>query len=380
MKKKNYIILLLLVFTLGLVGCGTNAAVNENTENSEAINVVSEETLLEYFTERDLEQTVSEYDNTYELVSNEDLWITEEGVYLITGDVTNTTVIVDVDNESKVQLVLEDVTIVNDDMPAIYVKSADKVFVTITGDNYLEVNGSSTVDDSNLDAGIFSKDDLVINGDGYLEIVSNVNGITSKDDLKITGGTISISAQEDGLEANDSIRIADGTITIDANNDALHAEYEEENLGYIYISGGSLDITAGDDAIRATTYVQIDGGDITINNSYEGIEATQVYINGGTIDLYALDDGLNATSKSDLDVEIVISGGNITIEVGSGDTDGIDSNGDLSISGGVISITAPFSSVDVDGNISQTGGTVYVNGELVEDVSSLSSSGGHIRR
>ena len=92
--------------------------------------------------------------------------------------------------------------------------------------------------------------------------------------------------------------------------------------------------------------------------------------------MYSSDDGLNATKKADLDVEIVITGGDITIEVGSGDTDGIDSNGDLTISGGTINITAPTSSIDVDGTVTHSGGTVIVNGTEVEDASEITSFGG----
>lgn len=371
---KKIIILVLLLF---LVGCqSTGETDSYYTEDIETTESESEAIDSEMFTVRDLTQTVSEYDDTYELISSEDLYITIEGTYLITGDVSNSTIIIDVDDEEKVQLILENVSIINDDMPAVYVKSADKVFITITGDNYIEVNGSSTVDDSNLDAAIFSKDDLVINGEGTLEIVSKVNGITSKDDLKITGGEILITSSEYGLEANDSIRIADGDITIDSTNDALHSENDEEDSGYIYISGGTLNITTEDDGIIAKTYVQIDGGNITINDSYEGIEATQIYINSGVIDLYASDDGLNATKKSNLEVEIVITGGDITIEVGSGDTDGIDSNGSLTITGGTITITAPTSSIDVDGTVTHTSGTVIVNDVEVEDASEISSFGG----
>ncbi len=377
MKKMILIVVLLLTLT----GCTLlEEDFGDSTEIIEISNVDNDELLSEMFTERDLEQDVTEYDDTLQLVSNEDILITEEGTYLILGDVSNSTIVVNADDEVNVQLVLSDVSIVNDDMPAIYVISADKVFVTLVGDNYLEVNGTTTVDESNLDAAIFSKDDLVINGEGSIEIVSITNGITSKDDLKITGGTILITSLNHGLEANDSIRIYDGDITIESGNDALHSENEEEDLGYVYISGGTITITSEDDAIRANTYVRVDGGEITILDSYEGIEATVLYINGGVIDLYASDDGLNATQKSNLDVEIYITGGAITIEVGTGDTDGIDSNGDLTITGGIVSITAPTSSIDVDGTVTHTSGRVIVNGVEVEDASEISSSGGGSKR
>ncbi len=368
MKK----IMLIILSVFVLVGCETTT----NIEIVEVASIASTETLVEMFTDRDLVQEVTEFDESIVLEDNKDITLTESGVYYITGDVSNTTIIVEVDSEENVGLVLEDVSIINDTMPAIYIASADKVFITIVGENYLEVNGTSTVDGTNLDAAIFSKEDLVLNGTGSLVIESAANGITSKDDLKITGGTYNITCENHGLDANDSIRIADGDITIGAGNDGLHSEYEEEDSGYIYIADGTLTITAGDDGIRANSYIQIDGGTIIVYDSYEGMEATQVYINSGYINIYSSDDGINATKKTSNTVEIIIAGGVIIVEVGSGDTDGIDSNGTLTITGGEITITAPTSSIDVDNTITHTGGTVIVNGEEVSDASAITSNGG----
>lgn len=327
----------------------------------------------EMFTERDMEQSADLSDASYiELESGENITISEEGVYVISGDVENTTIIVDADDEAKVQLVLNGVSIVNDDAPAIYVKSADKVFVTLTdSDNYMEVSGYFVADgDTNLDAVIFSKDDLVLNGTGSLKIVSTKgNGITSKDDLKITGGTYSITSLEDALEANDSIRIADGNITIDSDKDGLHSENEDDDsLGYIYISGGTLNITAGDDGIQGTSAVQIDGGTINIKTSTEGIEGTYVQINGGNITIYATDDGINASEKSSAyDVVIEINGGTLDVTVGNGDTDAFDSNGNIYINGGTIDVSAN-SAFDPNGTAELNGGTVTVNGEEITEI------------
>jgi hypothetical protein len=163
------------------------------------------------------------------------------------------TVVVDAAEEAKVQIVLDGVSITNEDAPAIYVKAADKVFVTSTdSENYMEVSGSYVADgDTNLDAVIFSRADLTLNGTGTLGIVSTQgNGISSKDDLKITGGVYTIQSSADALEANDAILINDGTITIDTDKDGLHSENEEDaTLGNIYIEGGTLTISAVDDAI-----------------------------------------------------------------------------------------------------------------------------------
>lgn len=220
--------------------------------------------------------------------------------------------IIEADDEAKVQIVLDGVSIENEDASAVYVKSAEKVFVTTTdSDNVMQVTGTYEADgDTNLDAVIFSKSDLVLNGTDILEITSaQGNGITSKDDLKVTGGTYTITSLLDGLEANDSIRIAGGEITIDSDKDAFHSENEDDaTLGYIYIQDGELNITAGDDGIQGNSIVQIDGGVIDITTSTEGSEGTYVQIDGGEINIYATDDGINASDKSDYDIVIEVNG------------------------------------------------------------------------
>ena len=233
----------------------------------------------EIFTSRDLTQNADLTDAVYyTLTSGSNINITSAGVYLLTGEASNVTVTVDAGDDDKVQLVLDGAGITNSSAPAIYVKNADKVFVTTASDsvNNLSVTGSFSADGTtNTDAVIFSKDDLVINGLGTLNIKSSNNGVTSKDDLKITGSTLNITSTADALEANDSIAIAGGDITINTSKDGLHAENDEDNaVGYVYICGGSLEINASSDGIQATTIAQIDGGNINISAS-EGIEGRQ---------------------------------------------------------------------------------------------------------
>lgn len=331
------------------------------------------------FTDRDLRQTADLSEATYyEVSDNKDITITSAGVYVISGSASNASVIVDAGDDDKVQLVLNGLTLNNSGTPAIYVKNADKVFVTTASGttNELTVSGSFTSDgDTNTDAVIFSKDDLVLNGLGTLNISSTDNGVSCKDDLKITGGTISINCASDALEANDSIAVSDGTITIKTSKDGLHAENDEDNSqGYIYICGGTMDITAGSDGIQATTITQIDGGDITISGS-EGIEATYVQINGGTIKISASDDGINGSAKSSAySVRVEINGGDINIDMGQGDTDGIDSNGDIYINGGTVSVNgqSPF---DYDGQGQLNGGTVIVNGSETTELTNQFGGG-----
>ena len=100
----------------------------------------------------------------------------------------------------------------------------------------------------------------------------------------------------------------------------------------------------------------------------EGIEATAVLIHDGKITIQATDDGINAAQKSTAYSPVIeITGGTIDVTMGAGDTDGLDSNGNIIISGGTISIQGN-SAFDYVGNVSFTGGTVYVNGQQVTTI------------
>jgi len=372
----------------------TNATTNETTSDStnsdadnEAIPLSTVEGSMlvttELFSERDLEQSADLTEAIrVELKSDDDVAITKAGVYVLSGEVTNVTITVDVADDEKVQLVLDGVSIINEESPAIYVKTADKVFVTTTeSENYLEVSGTYVAEeDVQVDAVIFSKADLVLNGVGTLEILSmEGNGVSSKDDLKVTGGTYSIKSYADALEANDSILIYDGVIDIITNADGLHSENDEDtSLGYIYIHDTTLTISASDDAIHANSIVQIDGGTINIETCREGIEGTYIQINGGEIDLNAKDDGINAAAKSDYDVVVELNDGTIHIVMGSGDTDAVDSNGNIYVNGGTIDIEAT-SAFDSDGTAELNGGDVTVNGSKITQITQMQMGGGKRR-
>ena len=408
MLKKFTAIAIIAIIAASFAACNTNnGSSSQITQSSQTVTAAAEETTAakavdtaksadsevittlavtsngkldtgDMFTDRDLTQ---EADLTgaekITLSDGQNVSITKAGVYILSGSAKNVTVTVEAADDDKVQLVLDGVTVTNTDSPCIYVKNADKVFVTTAGDNSLSVTGSFTADgETNTAAVIYSKDDIVLNGTGTLNISSTDNGVTSKDDLKITGGTINIECASDGLEANDSVAIADGSITINSQKDGIHVENNDDNAkGYFYICGGTLNITAADDGIHATTVAQIDNGTIT-SNSAEGLEATYIQINGGTLNISASDDGINAANKSkSYEVAVEINDGTITIKMGAGDTDGIDSNGNLYIRGGTIDITgqSPF---DYDGQLEHTGGKLIVNGTETDEVTNQMMGGG----
>ena len=303
------------------------------------------------------------------LSDGQDVTVGEAGVYVLTGHVSDMTVFVEAGKDDKVQLVLDDVSITNADFPCIYVRSADKVFVTTSADSSLAVTGKFRAEETRTPDGvIYSRDDLVLNGTAALSVESTDNGVVSKDDLKVTGGTYVITAASKCFEANDSIRIAGGTFTLSAGTDAFHAENDDDDaLGYVYIGGGSISAKAGDDAVHGGSVIQIDGGDITLEAA-EGLEGTRIQLNGGVLRITASDDGMNAADKSKAwEPAVEINGGEITVTLtGSSDTDAIDSNGDIIISGGSVSISGG-NAFDYKGTGILNAGTVVIGGEPCTD-------------
>ncbi|MBR5667218.1 MAG: carbohydrate-binding domain-containing protein [Lachnospiraceae bacterium] len=337
---------------------------NDDDDSGEGENVL--------FTKRDLEQSPDLTGaKTLTVKDGETLSINAEGTYVITGTAKNCTIKVDADKKAKIQLVLQDVTVTNTDFPVIYVVSADKCFVTLQGSNSLSVTGSFRSDgETNTDAVIYSREDLTFNGTGTLTLTSSENGISGKDDVKFTGGTYVITSDLDAIEANDSVAVYDGTFTIVTKKDGIHSENDDDNtVGWIVIAGGTMNIQAKSDCLQATTYVRIDDGNLKLNGS-EGIEGTYIEINDGTIDIYGSDDGINASrkSKSYATPTVVINGGDLKIEVGRGDTDAIDANGDIIVNGGTIDITSTVSSFDYDGKAEFNGGTIIINGTQVDSI------------
>lgn len=199
-----------------------------------------------------------------------------EGTYVLSGSISDGMVIIDAASTDKIQLVLNNASITSKTSAPIYIKQADKVFLTLAENSENElINGGSfeAIDDSNIDAVIFARDDLTINGSGSLTVSSPAaHGIASNDSLSITGGVFDISCASNALKANDDITIAGGDFVISSGKDAMQCEHDSNpDKGFIYIAGGNYNITAEGDGISAGTYLQIDGGsfDVLTGGGYE---------------------------------------------------------------------------------------------------------------
>ena len=302
-------------------------------------------------------------------ISGTTITIAKEGTYAFSGEISDGNIIVDTSKDEKVHIILNGVSINSETFAPIYVAGADEVSVSLAeGTTNTLTNGGSfiAIDDNNVDAVIYSKDDITLDGEGTLIITSPAGkGIVGKDDVTITDGTYEITTSESAIRANDSVKIDDGSFTIVTDADGIHAEKsDDDSHGDVYIAKGNFDINAKDDGIHATTTLTVDGGTFKITAA-EGLEATVVTINGGNISIEASDDGINAAKKSSAySPKVEINGGEINIVMGAGDTDGIDANGDIIINGGTVNVTGN-STFDYDGEGTINGGTVIANGEEI---------------
>ena len=287
--------------TVTAVGCGSTSAgssetadavTESQTETAEASNIDGILDSSDMFTNRDkeigyddesaiainLSDGASTADSDSVVIDGDTITITEEGTYILSGSLTNGQIVVEAEN-AKVQLVLDNADISCETSAAIYVKDADKVFITTTDGSTNTVCTSGefeAIDDNNIDAAIFSKSDLTLNGAGSLEVTcENGHGIVSKDDLVITSGEYVINAGKHALSGKDSVRIAGGTFDLTAGKDGIHSENtDEEEKGFVYIENGSFTITSDGDGIDASYVVEIVDGsfDITAGGGYENGE------------------------------------------------------------------------------------------------------------
>lgn len=214
-------------------------------------------------------------------ISGNIITISKEGTYVLSGALSEGQIVVDADS-AKVQLVLDNVDITCASSAAIYVKNADKTFITLAEDSeniLMNTVEYEAIDDNNIDAVIFSKDDLTLNGKGTLTINSEYgHGIVSKDDLKLVSGTYNITAKNHALSGKDSMRIAAGTYNLTSGKDGIHSENaDDDEKGFVYIASGDFTIESTGDGIDASYVVQIDDGDFEITAGGGAENATKIH-------------------------------------------------------------------------------------------------------
>ena len=396
MKSKKWTLILTSLTALTLMtACGQSTTKSSTTAAADttAISTSATNSQSSYFTEKDYDTSYDESTaSKIELsgssanvsgdgvtVSGSTVTITKSGTYVISGQSDGVQIKVEADKSADVHLVLKGATITNTNA-AISATSAGHVYLTLAEGTTNSLSDSSSNSDDKANAALFSKVDLTINGSGTLTVDGKKNnGIKANDTLHITGGTYNIIAVGDAFNVNDELNITGTTMTIDAKEDGVKVDNDEDmTVGNMYLANNTITVTAGDDGIHASGNLVIDSGTYTVKNSTEGIEGKAITINGGDINVYATDDGVNAANKNaqQSDIYFTMTGGNLTVEVGQGDTDPIDSNGDITVTGGTIKMIGQ-TGFDFDGTATYTGGDIYLNGEKqTEIVNSMPGGGG----
>ena len=310
--------------------------------------------------------------------------ITKEGSYLISGKLTDGMILVDTDKQSKVQLILDGAQIHSVSSAPIYIRQADKVFITLAdgSQNNLSNGGSfEAIDENEIDSVIFSKEDLTLNGSGLLTVTSPAgHGIISKDDLRITGGIYEITASGHGLCGKDAVSIAGGDFTIESGKDGIQADNNEDAaLGTLYIAAGNYHITSTGDGISASGSFHIEGGNYTLlcgGGSEYGEEHTDDMFGGGMGGMGGFGPGrpggrntdysLNATTTEDSSVSakglkatgyLTVAGG--TFSINSAD-DAVHSNNNLTVAGGVFQIATGDDGFHADEALKIGSGTITI--------------------
>ena len=380
--KKYQVFLIGLSTTLLMTACPQAGA--KIVSGIRTTDSISTTTNTNYFSDKDFniqydETTASKISLLGETVSvsgdgvsttDSTVTISKAGTYVISGESNGLQLKVDAEKEADIHIILKGVTMTNTNAP-INIQKANVVTITLEDGTINTLSDSSENSDEKANAVLFSKVDLIINGNGTLNIdAQKNNGIKANDTLHITGGTYHITAIGNAFNVNDELNITHTNISIDAKEDAVKVDNDENlSVGNMFLSDNTFTIKAGDDGIHASGNLVIESGTYVIENSTEGIEGRTITIQGGDIKVYASDDGVNAANAnaSQDEISFTMNGGKLFVEVGEDDTDCIDSNGNITVTGGTIQLVGQ-SGFDFDGTAVYTGGEITINGEKQSEI------------
>lgn len=314
--------------------------------------------------------------------------IQASGTYSVSGSLSDGQLVVDSGKGNSVTLILDGVSIHNEDGSPLAILSGKLVEIVLNDgtENTLSDGATYVFPDAATDepnATLYSKSDLVLSGNGTLQIAARYNdGIGAKDTLTIQSGTYIITAADDGIRGKDSLTIEGGTFTVTAGGDALKSDNDTDTtLGWIQINNGTFDLTASGDGIAAETNVVIQNGTFNIKTgggyqvaasddlSAKGIKAgVLVQIDGGTFTVDSSDDTVHSNGS------IVINQGSLTLS--SGD-DAIHAEATLDINAGTITILACYEGLEAaDININDGSVTITSYDDSINISSGESASAG----
>lgn len=293
--------------------------------------------------------------------------ITEGGTYEISGTLEDGQICVKAPDED-VTLILKSVSVTSSSGSPFVILEANSVTLFLPDGTESTLTDSETYDSGeDVDACLYSKADLTIEGTGTLTVNANYkNGITGKDTLTIRDSTLSVTAANHGITGKDSLTAENASLTVQSGGDAIRSTNNEDGaLGFITLTDCTLDLTAAEDGVQAETVLTIDGGSYAIitaggsdgtideGTSAKGLKAgTQVTISGGTFDLDCCDDAIHSNGNVD------ISGGSFTLSTGD---DGIHADDTVTVTNGAINILKSYEGME--------GATVNIEGGDINIVS-----------
>lgn len=323
---------------------------------------------------------------TITLSGTDDVTVSDGGVYVLTGTLTDGRVLVNAP-DADVTLVLQDADITCSDSSALYIiyKAAsvlvylpDGTASTLTdGSSYDYGDGVSSAAGEEPNACLYAKSDLIIAGGGTLTVTGNAgNGITGKDTLKIEDTAVSVTAANHGINGKDCLVLKQADVTVTSGGDALRATNDSDTtLGCVLIGASALTLTAGEDGIQAETTLTLfdttgtvtsgggSGGALADDTSAKGIKAgTDIIVRSGSYTLDCADDAVHANGS------VTVSGGTFTVTTGD---DGVHADNAVTITDGTIDIPKCYEGIE--------GQTITISGGTIDIVSSddgLNAAGG----
>lgn len=361
-----------LCMALLLSGCTAQPSQNSVSPQATDTSTTATKTSSEMFSDRDWDDsydpnsptitfdgdTITTTSDTV-VVDGSTATISQEGTYILSGTLTDDTLLIDAPDTAKIQLVLDGVDLYSESYASIYIREADKVFLTLAPDSENTLSNSGTYtqqDDHNVDAPLFCRSDLTLNGTGSLTVTSpGGHGIVCKDELVITGGTYVITAACHGLSANDGVCIGAGSFTITSGKDGIQSQHDEDtSLGYVYLEAGTYTFTCDGDGISASSWLTVVDGTFSLTcggGSANGETHTESSMGMGG-------PGFQSSNTQDTTTEdtpsckglkagtiLTLEGGTFTID--SAD-DSIHSNGDITVQAGTYQLNTGDDGIHAD--------------------------------
>ena len=257
-------------------------------------------------------------------------------------------------SDYKFKLSLSDLILACADGPAVNNQSSKSMYLVLSGSNVL--SDATTYKESAEDqkAALFSEGQILVSGDGTLDVTGNCkHAIASDDYIRVREGELTLKSNAaDGMHANDGIIINGGLLSINAASEGIQCDTSS-----VVISGGEISIVAaGDKGILAYSSIDISGGTISVKSVDKGIKskAGNITISGGNISVTTTgDDGKGVLAKLG---QFSMSDGVLTVNTSGSSAKGIKSVGDMTISGGTITVVCSGSSSSSGGWFAPPGG------------------------